>query len=65
MMMLDPQRLQILLEVLARAPVTRAEQVIIQEVVDQLLAMVEQIAPPAPAQQETPSQVPVGNGVDR
>ena len=37
--MLDPIRLQILLEVLARAPMTRAEQVVCQQVVDELVAL--------------------------
>jgi len=37
--MLDPIRLQILLEVLARAPMTRAEQVVCQQVVDELIAL--------------------------
>lgn len=44
--MIDPQKLQVLLDVLGRAPLARAEQIIVQEVVDQLIALA---APPAPA----------------
>jgi hypothetical protein len=39
--MLDPQKLQILLEALGRAPISKAEQIIIQEVVDQLIALTQ------------------------
>jgi hypothetical protein len=46
--MIDSLRLQVLLDVLARAPITRAEQLIIQELVDQLLAESTPRVPPAP-----------------
>ena len=37
--MLDPQKLQVLWDVLSRAPATRAELLVIQQVADQLAAL--------------------------
>lgn len=45
--MIDAQKLQVLLEVLGRAPLTRAEQIIVQEVVDQLIALAGPTTPAA------------------
>jgi len=58
-MTIDPQRLQVVLDVLARAPVTRAEQLIVQGVIDQLIAQVSQgvAAPQAPLE-----SAPLTNG---
>jgi hypothetical protein len=57
---MSPEKLRVLRDVLQRAPVTLAEQLIVQEVVDQLLEMFDQ-AEKAP-QTKTPS--PQGNGVE-
>ena len=37
--MLDPQKLQVLWDVLSRAPATRAEQIVCQQVIDELLTL--------------------------
>jgi len=55
--MIDAQKLQVLLDVLGRAPLTRAEQLIIQEVVDQLIALAGPTTPPA-----APSEARETNG---
>lgn len=60
--MIDPQKLQVLLTVLQRAPLTLAEQLIIQEVVDQLIALTTPEAAPAQQQQGAADEEKATNG---
>lgn len=60
--MIDKQKLQVLLEVLQRAPCGLAERMICQDVVDQLIALAE---PPAPSDRMNGAQTEPASYADR